>query len=120
MRLTVIVIVAVFLFSRAVQAQDLKNVQVLPFNSTREIVPFMKNMAMDLDVKCNYCHNMKDKSLDEIKHKRIARDMMRMVKRINKEYMTPLKINAITCWTCHRGTTAPPRSAEDTRKPHNH
>ena len=60
MRLTVFI---VLLFSGVVQGQDLKNVQVLPYKNTREIVPYMKGMAKDLGVKCSYCHNMKNKSL---------------------------------------------------------
>lgn len=113
-------IIVVLLLGGVVKAQDVKNVRVLPFKSTREIVPYMKEMAGTLGVKCNFCHNMKDKSLDEIKHKLIAREMMRMVNGINKDYMTPLKVDAITCWTCHRGTSEPPRNVDDKRKPHKH
>ena len=118
MKLSLLSIFVVLLFSGAVQAQDLKNVQVLPFKNTREIVPYMKEMAKDLGVKCKYCHNMKDKSLDEIKHKLIARDMMKMVKGINENFMTPLKVDAITCWTCHRGFTEPPHNIDDKPKAH--
>ena len=120
MRLTVVSVLIVLLFSGIVKGQDLKNVQVLPYKNTREIVPYMKGMAKDLGVKCSYCHNMKNKSLDEIQHKFIARDMMSMVKQINEDFMTPMKVDAITCWTCHRGSTAPPHSIDDKPKPHDH
>jgi len=53
-------------------------------------------------------------------HKFIARDMMSMVKQINEDFMTPMKVDAITCWTCHRGSTAPPHSIDDKPKPHEH
>lgn len=122
MKKMVISFVTVLLFPQTFMAQDLKNVQVLPFNNSHEIVPYMKNMAKDLGVKCNYCHNMKDKSLDEIKHKLVAREMMRMVQMINAQMDSISTMDAVAkmhhwneapvieCWVCHRGKTSPETS----------
>lgn len=101
-------------------AQELENVQVLPFETRKDITEFMKNtVAKSLGVKCDFCHNPKDYSLDENHHKIVAREMMRLVGVIN-ERMTSIQkvamaegmkhweiVPEVDCWACHRGSKEP-------------
>ncbi|RMF10348.1 MAG: photosynthetic reaction center cytochrome c subunit [Candidatus Neomarinimicrobiota bacterium] len=84
-----------------------KNVQVLPYKTVEEIKPFMKGMAQSLGMKCRDCHDLNDKALDT-KKKRIAREMMKMVRTINGEILPAIPVeDRISCWTCHRGKHEP-------------
>ena len=88
-----------------------KNMQVLNFESERDLKKYMKSISKDLGVKCQYCHDLNDKSIDT-DHKKIARDMMRMQMNLNKSFFALLgdslnnheNISQISCWTCHRGS----------------
>ena len=91
-----------------------KNVQVLDIQSRSEMKEYMKSISKDLDVKCSYCHDLNDKSIDtDIKN--IAREMIIMQQEINKQYFTVLgdsldKYHSsihVSCWTCHRGSNIP-------------
>ena len=118
--LMILFFVALFLNNSALPAQELENVQVLPFETKRDIIPFMQNtVAKSLGVKCGFCHNVKDFSDDGNPHKLVAREMMRMMLNINDNMKTIQKValNAglehwqeapvIECWVCHRGSTEP-------------
>jgi len=91
-----------------------KNMQVLDFESERDLKKYMKSISKDLGVKCKYCHDLNDKSIDT-DHKKIARKMMRMQMDLNKSFFALLgdslhihdDILQISCWTCHRGTREP-------------
>lgn len=91
-----------------------KNMQVLNFESERDLKKYMKSISKDLGVKCQYCHDLNDKSIDT-DHKEIARDMMRMQMDLNKSFFALLgdslnsheNIPQISCWTCHRGSKKP-------------
>ena len=88
-----------------------KNMQVLDFESERNLKKYMKSISKDLGVKCKYCHDLNDKSIDT-DHKKIARKMMRMQMDLNKSFFALLgdsldvhdDILQISCWTCHRGS----------------
>ena len=93
---------------------QLKNLQILDFESERDVKKYMKVIGKDLGVKCTFCHDLNDKSIDT-DHKLIAREMMKMQMNLNKQYFSqigdslmqlknPLKIS---CWTCHRGSKQP-------------
>ena len=90
------------------------NLQVLEFDSERDLKKYMKTIQKDLGVKCNFCHDINDMSLDT-PHKIIAREMMRMQMDLNKIFFAQLgdslhahdKISQISCWTCHRGAKEP-------------
>ena len=58
------------------------NLQVLEFESERNLKKYMKTVSKDLGVKCKYCHALNDKSIDT-DHKIIAREMMRMQMDLN-------------------------------------
>ena len=65
-------------------AQEFENVQVLPFESKKEMMKYMKKtVSKSLGVKCKYCHNLKDYADDRNPHKLVAREMMRMVEAMN-------------------------------------
>ena len=89
----------------------LKNLQVLEFDSERDLKKYMKTVSKDLGVKCKFCHDLNDKSIDT-DHKKIARKMMRMQMDLNKSFFALLgdslhaqdDIPQISCWTCHRGS----------------
>ena len=83
-----------------------KNLKVLDFTSTKDVKKYMKMISKDLGVKCKYCHDMNDKSIDT-EHKNIARFMMTMVQTQNDSVFNYEGASQISCWTCHRGSTAP-------------
>ena len=83
-----------------------KNLKVLDFTSTKDVKKYMKMISKDLGVKCKYCHDMNDKSIDT-EHKDIARFMMTMVQTQNDSVFNYEGASQISCWTCHRGSTAP-------------
>lgn len=98
-----------------------KNLKILPKNITeKQMDSVMHHFTESLNVKCNFCHIKRegaehpDFASDENKHKLIARDMMKMTDKINKQYFnltgakqtlsTPLMV---TCYTCHNGKKEP-------------
>ena len=91
-----------------------KNLQVLDFESIRDVKKYMNTVAKDLGVKCSFCHDIRNKSKDT-DHKIIARDMMKMQREINEHLLLiegdSLNKNEIlpqiSCWTCHRGSKHP-------------
>src|SRR3712207_7632543 len=71
-----------------------ENLKVLPKNTTKqEMDSIMKHFSRSLGVKCGHCHvrsteGKKDFifASDESKNKLIARDMYKMMNKINKKY----------------------------------
>ena len=103
-----------FIFILSICSGQLKNIQVLEIESERDLKKYMKAISKDLGVKCSYCHDINDKSIDT-DHKLIAREMMRMQNALNKDYFAMIGDSLlkhentlqISCWTCHRGTKEP-------------
>ncbi|MAE66662.1 MAG: hypothetical protein CMJ18_20530 [Phycisphaeraceae bacterium] len=65
-----------------------KNLQVLPDDITEdELKRTMKDVTKALGVECRYCHrtDQRDYASDEIEKKVVAREMMRMVERIDAD-----------------------------------
>ena len=93
---------------------DFENVNVLDITSKTELKKYMKSISKDLGVKCKFCHNMNDKSIDT-KHKLIAREMIIMQKSLNTQFFAQMgdslsqnqESPQISCWTCHRGSKVP-------------
>ena len=93
---------------------QLKNLQVLDYKSERDLKKYMKTIGKDLGVKCTFCHDLNDKSIDT-DHKLIAREMIKMQKDLNKQVFAQIgdsllhrkNILQISCWTCHRGSNEP-------------
>ena len=102
------------LLSMGIILGQFNNLHVLDFESERNLKKYMKSIAKDLSVKCTFCHDLNDKSIDT-GHKLIALEMMKMQKELNKHVFAEigdslLKYNntlQISCWTCHRGAEKP-------------
>lgn len=101
-----------------IQSDGPKNLKVLPKNISQEdLETVMKGFNTALGVKCNYCHAAKpsgekglDFASDSNHHKNIAREMMKMTKKINTKYFKHEHegvIQNITCETCHNGNKEP-------------
>ncbi|CAL1516711.1 c-type cytochrome [Chitinophaga sp. MM2321] len=97
-----------------------KNLKVLPKNiSHEELITVMKGFNAALGVKCNFCHAPQkddpkklDFPSDENPHKGVARDMIRMTKRINKKFFKGSEVMSVSCYTCHNGNEEPKTKPE--------
>ena len=102
------------LLSLGVIFAEYNNLQVLNFKSDRDLKKYMKSIGKDLGVKCSFCHDLNDKSIDT-DHKIIAREMIRMQQDLNKNYFAQIGDSLlksentlqISCWTCHKGSIHP-------------
>jgi hypothetical protein len=100
------------------------NLKVLPENiSSKQLQQIMVDeFGEGLGVGCGFCHaeakgsHRPDYASDEKPEKEIARKMMRMTLRLNRQYfgqrhpMLGGEGIVVTCSTCHNGT---PRPGED-------
>lgn len=92
-----------------------------------ELVGIMRDWSTSLGVRCRHCHvgpdNLQgmDFASDEKATKKTAREMLEMARKINGELLAGLPIVAaegrehsrqITCYTCHRGLSTPPREIQ--------
>jgi hypothetical protein len=104
--------------------QTFTNLQVLPKDISRaQLVATMRGFAGALGVRCTHCHvgpddlQGMDFGTDEKQNKQIARTMLRMVRSINADFVSTLPAaeprQQVTCLTCHRRETKPPRSLPD-------
>ena len=101
--------------------ESVTNVRVIPPGTpVSQVIGMMRNFTAWLGVRCPYCHMGEegqpletfDFASDEKRTKLAAREMMRMVQAINREYLAqvpqrtqpPLDVN---CETCHRGVPRP-------------
>ena len=102
------------IISLGIMQEKPKNLQVLDFESVRDLKKYMKTIQKNLGVKCTFCHDINDKSIDT-EHKIIAREMMKMQIDLNKSFFAQIGDSLlkhentlqISCWTCHRGTKKP-------------
>jgi len=102
------------------------NLKVLPKTiPANELVALMGSFTRALGVRCTFCHvGREDQALndydfpsDEKPTKRKAREMLRMVKAINEQYLANLEVRLdppvrVECFTCHRGVREP-RTLQD-------
>ena len=80
-----------------------QNLKVLkPDTNLRQV---MGSFVSGLGVRCDYCHIQGNFASDENPKKEIARLMISMVQDINGKF--PDGKEHVTCYTCHRGATAP-------------
>jgi hypothetical protein len=99
--------------------ERMANARVLPPETGGErLRQTMVGFARSLGVRCTFCHvgpegaplTELDFASDANPHKEIARGMMRMVGRLNREELpviAGLSEPRVTCYTCHRGATEP-------------
>jgi hypothetical protein len=92
------------------------NLKVFPAEMPRErLIEAMRGFKTALGVECSYCHVEGDFASDANPHKEIARGMLRMTMRLNREALpaifgpTPAGEEAprVSCFTCHRGAEEP-------------
>ena len=98
-------------FLSTIIADDFTNVTVLDIKFRSDMKRYMKRISKDLGVKCSYCHDMDDKSLDTPK-KDITREMIKLTHYLNdllniEKKDTINHTTYVTCWTCHYGKTQP-------------
>lgn len=105
--------------SKSVQENNKpKNLKVLSKNiSDEELTKVMRGFNAALGVKCGYCHAPKsngekgmDFASDSNPKKNMAREMMKMTKKINKKYFKDEHqglLKNISCETCHNGQAQP-------------
>lgn len=98
-----------------------KNLQILPKDISKEALDSVMHFySKSLGQKCGFCHvhNDEQKSWDMANdakpEKQIARKMMLMEKGINAKYFPAEEedknkqlIQAVTCYTCHKGEPMP-------------
>ena len=102
------------LFNISLMMGEFKNVQVLKFETEKDLKKYMKSISKDLGVKCTFCHDLNDKSI-ETEHKIIAREMIKMQNNLNEQFFSKTvdslkkkeNITQISCWTCHGGSKKP-------------
>jgi len=97
-----------------------KNIQVLKGLPDSQLFLLMNFVGDSLGVHCDYCHVKGPKNpqtgddtwlweKDDKREKQVGRDMMRMVLELNRNKFN--REAAVTCYTCHRGSTRPERMA---------
>jgi hypothetical protein len=103
------------------QDEGFKNLKVLPKNiSNDNLHKVMEEWEHSLGVHCNFCHvrNEETKKMDWANdakpEKEMARDMYKMMNKINQKYFHAKKDSlgmimqaGVNCNTCHRGTAHP-------------
>ena len=112
----VAVVIASFAFKKP-ETLRYENLKVLPKNTTKQQMDsVMKHFSASLGVRCTYCHvrgndaQMNFDFASDANHKKAeARDMMRMMNKINKKYFHGGNESgqAITCYSCHHGQEEP-------------
>src|SRR5678815_3512445 len=87
-----------------------KNIKVLTGMPESQLIPVMNFFAASMGRRCNYCHvnnqGQWDYASDAKSEKAAAREMIKLVMDINKT-TERLKLDPVSCYTCHRGRTNP-------------
>ena len=83
-----------------------KNLKVL---TAQNVEITMQNITFALGLRCIDCHEMNDLALDTKPLKLKALAMLEMTRDINAK-LGDGSSPKVTCWTCHRGSTAPQTS----------
>src|SRR3954447_15695522 len=111
-RLFVVLVFSLGAFSQPLRAEHDKtageafeNVQVLKRAPADQWFDTMAFIAGSLGVTCDHCHSSKFETDEGSPNKLKAREMMRMVDRINQDQFGGQVV--ITCNTCHRGNVKP-------------
>jgi hypothetical protein len=68
----------------------------------------MQYIAASLGVQCNYCHVQGQNDSDDKETKKIARDMMKMVDKLNATFFDGKP--RVSCASCHNGRSKPSRT----------
>jgi hypothetical protein len=85
--------------------EQFKNIQVLKGIPADQLIPTMQFITASLGVDCEFCHVHNAFEKDDKKPKQTARKMMEMMFAVNKDNFEGNR--AVTCNSCHRGSTIP-------------
>src|SRR5580658_7492763 len=85
--------------------EQFKNIQVLKGVPADQVIPTMQFMTASLGVECEFCHVQGAFEKDDKKPKVTARKMVEMMITINQDNFDGNR--EVTCYSCHRGSTAP-------------
>jgi hypothetical protein len=88
-----------------------KDIQMMKGVPAGRLLAVMENgFGPALGVDCRFCHDPAGWEKDA-KHKQVAREMMKMSRAINQEYLAKIEHldenPAVNCTTCHRGEKKP-------------
>ncbi len=103
-----------------------QNLQVFPDDIPEDqLIAAMRSFSAALGVRCGHCHVREGEDFvfasDANPHKDVARQMLRMTRQINRDFLADIEglhnpvdaddpaTWAVTCWTCHRGDPTPQR-----------
>ena len=136
-KLKVLSVLAAFIFTGIAAVKqpvnpEFKNLQVLPKNITEDSLgKIMDGFNAGLGVNCTFCHT-ENKALQQLEaekdtkpEKEITRNMMRMTMDINKNYfqfnenVNAAQVQAVTCYTCHKGQPIPEKEKKVVINPFN-
>jgi photosynthetic reaction center cytochrome c subunit len=82
-----------------------KNLQILKDVPPDQLIPAMQFITASLGVECEFCHVRDAFDKDDKQPKQTARRMMHMMFDLNANQFHGER--AVTCYTCHRGSTKP-------------
>jgi len=85
-----------------------RNIQVLKDVPQDQILLTMQYISASLGVQCNYCHVQGQNDLDDKEPKKIAREMMKMVEKVNATFFDGKP--RVSCASCHNGRATPLRT----------
>jgi Photosynthetic reaction centre cytochrome C subunit len=85
-----------------------RNIQVLKDVPQDQILLTMQYISASLGVQCNYCHVQGQNDLDDKEPKKIAREMMKMVDKVNATFFDGKP--RVSCASCHNGRATPVRT----------
>jgi hypothetical protein len=93
------------------------NVKVLTGLYAQQFQEEMNLIVQGLGVTCNTCHVPRNFAAEDKPIKQKARQMLEMVKALNKQYFPDYKpkegesvLGKVTCYTCHKGEQLPKTS----------
>jgi len=93
------------------------NVKVLTGLYAQQFQEEMNLIVQGLGVTCNSCHVPRNFAAEDKPIKQKARQMLEMVKALNKQYFPDHKpkegesvLGKVTCYTCHKGEQTPKTS----------
>jgi len=96
------------------QVVESPNVKVLTGLLAPDFQEEMNRIVEGLGGSCNSCHTRNNFAGEDNPRKLKAREMLTMVKALNKQYFPDYKpkpgesvLGRITCFTCHRGEFTP-------------
>jgi photosynthetic reaction center cytochrome c subunit len=92
-------------------SETFENVQVVGDLSKSQFARLMLSIKAWVapQVGCNLCHAAPVYNSDEKYTKRVARQMLKMVRHINTDWTQHVGKTGVTCYTCHRGNQVPQR-----------